>query len=170
MNTRRARPERTIVMISTTKMTSLAAGLLLACGVSTVARADIPSAYSLSPGTVLSTHTPETNACPISDWQLWIEPHKTVRGEIEETRTNKTWDLAGTYDSHGTFHLAGHESADSDRPATVDAQVQSDGSMIFRMATVDDPSPCHNRTVYLPWFRNGNDFSPYGGGGDGSAG
>jgi hypothetical protein len=157
-------------MTSTTKMASLAVGLVLACGATTVARADIPSGYTLEPGSVLTTHTPETNVCPISNWQLWIGSHDTVKGAIEEPSSYKTWRLTGTYDSHGTFHLNGHESDGTDRAAAVDAQVQSDGSMIFRMTNAGDPSPCYNRTVYLPWFRGGNDFNPYLSGGDGPGG
>ena len=122
---------------------------------------------NLSPGTVLSTHTPQTDACPIEEWWWRIGPNDTVSGEIEEITTSKTWDLTGTYDAHGTFHLSGQELGNIDRPTTVDAQVQSDGSMIFRMTTAGDQSPCYNRTVYLPWFRNGNDSGGTGGGGGG---
>ena len=153
-------------MISTPKMASLTAGLLLLCGASSVARADIPSAYTLEEGTVLSTHTPQTNACPISDWHLYVGPHDTVQGTINEEGTNKAWQLAGKYDSHGTFHLNGQELNGTESTGPVDAQVETDGSLSLRMANID-PSPCYNRTVYLPWFRNGNDFDQYSeGGGD----
>jgi hypothetical protein len=164
---RHMQPKRIRVMTSTTKLASLTAGLLFLCGASSVARANIPSSYTLQPGTVLSTHTPETNACPISLWQLWIEPHDTVRGSIGEWGTGKAWRLAGTYDSHGTFHLNGQELNGSASTGTVDAQVQSDGSLSLRMTNLD-PSQCYNRTIYLPWFRNGNDFNPFPQGGDGS--
>jgi hypothetical protein len=159
-NNRTRQLERTATMNSTTKMASLVVGLLLSCGVLTVARADIPTGYTLEPGTVLSTHTPETDVCPISEWHLWIGPHDTVHGTIAEDGTNNALRVSGTYDSHGTFHLTGGELGGTDRAATVDAQVQSDGSMIFRMTNIDDPSQCNNRTVYLLWFRNGNDFGP----------
>ncbi len=154
-------------MAMTKKIASLALGLLFAYGATNAAQASIPADYTLKPGTLLSTHTPATDVCPFSEWRLLIEPHGAVSAEIEESATNRIWDLAGTYDSHGTFHLSGHESDDNERVATVDAQVESDGSMIFRMATIGEPSRCYNRTVYLPWFRNGNDFSPNGGGGGG---
>lgn len=160
-------------MTSASKIAWLATGLLLMRGASTVARANIPSDYTLSPGTVLSTHTPPTDGCPLEEWRLWIGPHDTVSGEIEETGTNAIWQLAGSYDRHGTFHLRGHESdgdrrlEDVGRPAAVDAQVESDGSMIFTMTTTGASSVCHNRTVFLPLFRNGNDFNVNGGGGGG---
>jgi len=136
-------------MTSTMKLTSLAAGLVLLCGATPIARADMTSGYSLQPGTVLSTHTPETNSCRITYWQLWIGPHETVRGAIEEEITDKFWSMSGTYDSQGTFHLKGQDP-DGTEGATVDAQVQPDGSMIFRMTDPADPSQCYNRVVYLP--------------------
>ena len=152
-------------MTSTRKLASISAGLLLLCGASGVARADIPSNYALQEGTVLSTHTPDTNACPVTWWHVRIGPSDTVKGTIAEAGTDKVWRLSGSYDSHGTFHLKGQEPNDTDGAASVDAQVQTDGSLSLRM-TKRDPSQCYNRTVYLPWFRNGNDFNPYSGGGD----
>jgi hypothetical protein len=149
-------------MNSAMKLTSLSVGLLLACGASPGARADIPTGYTLQDGTVLSTHTPETAACPITWWQLWIGPANSVRGKIWEEGTNKAWGVSGAFDSHGTFHL------DDRGMGAVDAQVQSDGSLSLRMAKAGDQSACYNRTVYLPWFRNGNDFNPYLSGGEGS--
>jgi hypothetical protein len=167
------RPERTIGMTSASKIACLATSLLLTHGASAVVRADIPSGYTLRPGTVLSTHTPPTYGCPVEEWRLWIGQHDAVSGEIEDISTNKIWDLAGSYDDHGTFHLRGHKSdgghrlEDVGQEATVDAQVESNGSMIFRMTTAGASSVCYNRTVFLPWFRNGNDFGLNGGGGGG---
>jgi hypothetical protein len=156
-------------MIFTPRVAPIAMGLLLSLGALTGARASVPSAYALQPGTVLSTHTPPTSTCPIAVWRLWIGPSATVRGSIQELGTDKAWNLSGTFDSHGAFHLNGKEVDNTVRAATVDAQVQTDGSMIFRMANAGDPSECYNRTVYLPWFRNGTDFGPppVGGGGGG---
>jgi hypothetical protein len=148
-------------MTSVSKLAAISMGLLIACTGSFAARADIPSRYSLQEGTVLSTHTPATGTCPITWWQLWIGPGRSVEGLIGEEGTSKGWQVSGTYDSHGTFHLDDREKA-----GTVDAQVQSDGSLTMRMANVGDQSQCFNRTVYLPWFRNGNDFDPYLSGGD----
>ena len=148
-------------MFPASKMASVSVGLLLSCGVSVGAWGAIPSAYSLKAGTVLSTHTEETNACRITTWHMWIRPGETVEGTFSEELTNKTWELSGTYDSHGTFHLNDREAGNPGRTGTVDAQVQSDGSLIMRIANTGDPSPCYNRTVYLPWFRNGNDFDAH---------
>jgi hypothetical protein len=124
----------------------------------------------LQSGTLLSTHTPPTATCPISLWHLLIGPGNTVKGTINVVGTNKAWNLAGTYDAHGTFHLSGPEVDGTGRSAEVDAQVQSDGSMIFRMTNAGDPSECYNRVVYLPYFRDGNDVIGGGGGGGGSGG
>jgi hypothetical protein len=157
-------------MIETLRIAPVVAGLLLALGAPATARADIPAAYSLQPGTVLSTHTPPTTTCPLSEWNLLIGLRNTVQGTIVAMGTNKVWSLSGTYDSHGTFHLSGREVDGAGRSAAVDAQVQSDGSMIFRMTNIGDPSECYNRTVYLPWFRDGNDFCEGCGGGGGSGG
>jgi hypothetical protein len=137
-------------------------GMLSSCDASTFAWAGIPSNYVLQDGAVLSTHVPATGECPATQWQLWIGPRSSVRGTIAEGRTT-LWRLSGTYDSHGTFHLQGHETGGAERAGTVDAQVQSDGSLSLRIATIGDTSSCDNRTVYLPWFRNGNDFDPRGG-------
>lgn len=150
-------------MTSTPKMAAIAAAMLLSCGAATVARADIPSGFAPQEGTVLSTHIPGDNVCPTTEWHLTTGPSDTVHGSIYVEGTNSLWGLAGTYDSHGTFHLSDRERGGADRTGTVDAQLQSDGSLILRMATVGDASPCDNRTVYLPWFRNGNDFDPNGG-------
>ena len=136
-------------MISTTEMASIAAGLLLLCGASSVARPEIPSNYTLQQGTVLSTYTPETRACPTSWWHLWIEPRDTVQGTTDELCTNKTWRLAGTYNSHGTFQLKGQELNGSESNGTVDAQVQSDRSPSMRIANLD-PSQFFNGTIYRP--------------------
>jgi hypothetical protein len=154
-------------MTSTAKMTSFAVGVLLSSGVSIVAWADAPSDYVVREGTVLSTHTPETGVCRITRWDLTIGPGETVRGTIKEDGTSKAWQMMGTYDSHGTFHLRGQEVGGAERARAIDAQMELDGSMIFRMTDIGDPSSCYNRTVYLPWFRNGNDFGPasIGGGG-----
>jgi hypothetical protein len=118
----------------------------------------------------LSTHTPPTATCPISFWHLLIGPGNTVKGTINVVGTNEAWNLAGTYDTHGAYHLSGPGVDGTGRSAEVDAQVQSDGSMIFRMTNRGDPSECYNRVVYLPWFRDGNDVIGGGGGGGGSGG
>jgi hypothetical protein len=155
--------ERTSTVTRAAKLASFSMGLFIAYSAALPAHADIPSRYALQDGTVLSTHTPATEACPLTWWQLRIGPGQSVRGLIGEEGWNKAWHLSGTYDSHGTFHLN-----DQERAGTVDAQVQSNGSLSMRMTNVGDQSQCFNRTVYLPWFRNGNDFNPYlndGGGG-----
>jgi hypothetical protein len=147
-------------MTSNTKLASVAAYLVVACGAPAAVQAAIPYQYSLKPGTVLSTHTPDTGGCQFMKWQLTIGPNDTVAAKIEQTGVSKNWELTGTYDSHGTYHLNGHELDGAKGATIIDAQVQADGSMIFTMADAGDPSPCFNRTLYLPWFRNGNDFNP----------
>jgi hypothetical protein len=146
-------------MTSTTKLVIV----LVSCGVSTVARAGIPSNYAPLEGTILTTHIPGSGTCPPTQWHFGIGPNATVQGSIYVPATNGHWQLSGTYDSHGTFHLRGQELGGAARTDAVDAQVQSDGSLTMRIATTGDPSSCGNRTVYLPWFRNGNDFDPSGG-------
>src|SRR5258708_3676105 len=148
--------ERTPTVTTAAKLASISMGLLIASRASLAAHADIPSRYVLQDGTVLSTHTPATEACPLTWWQLRIGPGQSVRGLIGEEGWIKVWHLSGTYDSHGTFHLN-----DQERVGTVDAQVQSDGSLSMRMTNAGDQSQCSNRTVYLLWFRNGNYFDPY---------
>jgi hypothetical protein len=161
LNNRR-RSEGTNAMTLSRPIAVISMGILLSCGVSTLARADIPSNYTLREGTVLSTHIPPTGDCPTTQWQLWIGSQRTVRGTVAAGRTT-LWNLSGTYDSHGTFHLQGHETGGAESAGTVDAQVQSNGSLSLRIAAIGDTSVCVNRTIYLPWFRNGNDFDPLGG-------
>jgi hypothetical protein len=79
---------RTMTMIAPLRMTSVAAGLMLAFWAPAIARADIPTAYALRPGTLLSTHTPPTATCPISFWHLLIGPGDTVKGTINVVGTN----------------------------------------------------------------------------------
>jgi hypothetical protein len=146
-------------MTSTTKFVIA----LLSCGASSIAWADIPSNFAPQEGTVLSTHIPASGNCPITKWQFGIGPHATVQGRVDVSGSSIPWRLSGTYDSHGTFHLHGQELGGAERSGAIDAQVQSDGSLTMRIATINDPSPCDNRTVYLPWFRNGNDFDPAAG-------
>jgi hypothetical protein len=150
-------------MTSTANMAAIAVGVLLSCGASTIARADIPSGYSPQAGTVLSTHIPGDNVCPTTQWRLTIGPSDTVMGSFGVGGTDSIWRLTGTYDSHGTFHLSDREPGGAGQTGTVDAQLQSDGSLSLRMTTPGDASPCDNRVVYLPWFRGGNDFDPNGG-------
>lgn len=149
------------------KMTAIAVAMLLACGASTIAGADIPSSYAPEEGTVLSTHIPGDAVCPTTEWRLEIGPSDTVIGSFGVRGTESVWPLSGTYDSHGTFHLRDREPGGAEKTGTVDAQLQSNGSLVLRMTTPGDASPCDNRTVYLPWFRNGNDSGGGGGGGDG---
>ena len=150
-------------MTSTPKMAAIAVAMLLSCGAATVARADIPSGFAPAEGTVLSTHIPGDNVCDTSEWHLAIGSNDTVRGSFGIEGTNSIWGLAGTYDSQGTFHLSDREQGGAKRAGTVDAQLQSNGSLVLRMATPGDASACDNRTVYLPWFRNGNDYDQGGG-------
>ena len=107
---------------------------------------------------MLATHIPGNNVCPTTEWRLMIGPSDTVMGSFGVEGTDSVWNLTGTYDSHGTFHLSDHEPGGAGKAGTVDAQLQSNGSLALRMATPGDASPCDNRTVYLPWFRRGNDF------------
>ena len=146
-------------MTSTTKIVIV----LLSCGMPTVVRAGIPSNYAPPQGTILSTHIPPSAGCPTTQWHFGIGPDGTVQGSIFVPSTRRDWKLSGTYDSHGTFHLHGQELGGAERTNAVDAQVQSDGSLTMRIATTGDPSSCGNRTIYLPWFRNGNDYDPANG-------
>jgi hypothetical protein len=146
-------------MTSTTKILIA----LLSCGASNIAWAEVPSNYTLQEGTVLSTHIPGTGVCPTTIWQFDIGPHATVQGRVDVSGSHIPWRLSGTYDQHGTFHLRDQELGGAERSGAVDAQVQSDGSLTMRIATSNDASPCGNRTIYLPWFRNGNDYDPAGG-------
>jgi hypothetical protein len=150
-------------MASVMKIASIVAGILLSSGASFVARAAIPSAYAPLEGTVLSTHIPAADGCPGTVWSLAIGPGDTVLGSAGMLGTNRSWQLSGSYDRHGTFHLKSQEPGGDKALGTVDAQVQSDGSLVLRMTNLGDVSPCANRTVYLPWFRGGNDFDPDGG-------
>ena len=86
-----------------------------------------------------------------------------MQGTIGVAGTNRILDVSGTYDSTGIIRLSSQEEGDAEKPGRVDAQVQSNGSLVLTITNIADPSPCLNRTVYLPWFRNGNDFDPNGG-------
>ena len=150
-------------MTSILKVAAVAVGALLSSGASIVALADAPAGYALREGTVLSTHIPAEGSCRSTMWRLLIGPRDTVRGTVGVLGTNTTWQVSGSYTSAGTFHLNRQELGGVERTGTVDAQVQRDGALVLRMSDSADASPCHNRTVYLPWFRNGNDFDPNGG-------
>jgi hypothetical protein len=150
-------------MTSMLKVASIAMGALLSSGVLIAALADVPAGYAPREGTVLSTHIPAEDGCRSTMWRLSIGPSDTVRGTVGVLGTNTTWQVSGSYTSNGTFHLNRQELGGAERTGTVDAQVQRDGALVLRMSDSADPSPCHNRTVYLPWFRNGNDFDPNGG-------
>jgi hypothetical protein len=155
--------ERTLTMRSTPKIVSIVAGALLACGASFAAMASPASGYTLQRGTLLSTHTPATSSCPVTWWKLQAGPGNTLQGTIGVAGTNRILDVSGTYDSTGLFRLSSQEAGSAEKTGTVDAQVQSNGSLVLTITNNGDPSPCLNRTVYLPWFRNGNDFDPNGG-------
>jgi hypothetical protein len=150
-------------MATVMKIITITAGILLTGGASFVALADTPSAYAPLEGTVLSTHIPAADGCPGTVWSLAIGPGDTVLGTAGILGTNRSSQLTGSYDSHGTFHLKSQETGRDQALGTVDAQVQSDGSLVLRMTNLGGVSRCANRTVYLPWFRNGNDFDPDGG-------
>ena len=149
-------------MSPTTKAACIAIRALLSCCASSAALATIPSGYAPQEGTVLSTHIPADGNCPGTVWHLQVRQPGNLLGTVGVSGTNTIWRMSGTYDSNGTFHLSRQVLG-----GTVDAQVQSDGSLVLRMTSAGDPSPCFNRTVYLPWFRNGNDFDPNGGVGGG---
>jgi hypothetical protein len=58
-----------------------------------------------------------------------------------------------------TFHLTGTDLAGTGRTGVVDGTVRSDGVLVATMSKISGPSPCNDKTVYIKWFRGGND--PY---------
>jgi len=147
--------------MTTTKSLMLAGIAVMSLGIGD-AMANTPSRYALAQGTWLSTHTEPANGCPATQLHLEVGPGLTLQGTVvvEAAKQYRTWFESGTYDSNGIFRLKGQELGSAETTSTLDAQVQSNGSLVMRLTDHSEPSPCFNRTVYLPWFRNGNDFEP----------
>jgi hypothetical protein len=119
-------------------------------------------------GTVFSTHSPATAGCPELDWHVWVGPNSSLTGMVGLEGMNDMWRLSGTFAADRSFHLTGKEISGAQRTATVDGSVRaSDGSLIFTIGNISGQSACNNKSVWVPWFRNGNSYDPNGSAGGG---
>ncbi len=109
-------------------------------------------------GMVYSTHTSTQGGCPELFWHVTVGPKMTLVGMVGHGEMQDIWRLSGSYTPEHTFHLNGQELGGAQRTGAVDGKVRADGTLVMTIGNVSGPSPCANKTVYLPWFRDGNDF------------
>jgi hypothetical protein len=136
---------------------AIVAGALLSTAALNIAIAAPTPAY-LEEGTVYSAHSPARDGCPSLDWHVWVGPKDTLSGMIStEGMTPKAFSVTGGIGVDRTFHLDGKEIGGTGRTSTIDGQVRDDGVLVATIGNVSGPSPCANKTVYIRWFRRGND-------------
>jgi hypothetical protein len=138
---------------------AIVAGVLLSGAAWNAALAQAGPAY-LQEGTVYTAHSPARNGCPSLDWHIWVGPQDTLSGMIStEGVTAKAFSMTGGIGADKTFHLAGKEIGGTGRTGVVDGKVRDDGVLMATLSQISGPSPCNDKTVYIKWFRGGND--PY---------
>jgi hypothetical protein len=143
-------------------MVSLKSGVVIAAVAllsGAAANAQKAPAY-LQEGTVYSAHSPARNGCPSLDWHISVGPKDTLSGIIStEGAEPHAFSVTGGIGTDRTFHLNGKEIGGTARTATMDGKVRADGVLVATMSNFSGPSPCADKTVYIRWFRGGND--PY---------
>jgi hypothetical protein len=116
-------------------------------------------------GMVFSATSPAVGDCTAMSWYFRIGANHTLTGMVSHLGTDDVWQVKGTYTPEHTFHVDTQELTGQRRTGSVDGQVMQNGSLTLRVGNVAGESPCANKTIYLPWFRDGNAFTPYAGGG-----
>lgn len=143
-------------------MTSLKSGLAIAAaallsGAAWNAALAAAPAY-LQEGTVYTAHSPARNGCPSLDWHIWVGPQDTLSGMIStEGVSAKAFSMTGGIGADRTFHLNGKEIGGTGRTGVVDGKVRDDGVLVATISQISGPSPCADKTVYIKWFRGGDD-------------
>jgi hypothetical protein len=156
------------VMRKTLTATVVLAAVSL-CGIATTPTTAFAQRFTPQEGMVYSTHSLAKGDCPELFWHVTVGPKMTLLGMVAHGGMQDIWRLSGTYSPEHTFHLDGQELGGTQRTGSVDGKVRADGSLIMTIGDISGPSPCANKSIYLPWFRDGNDFDPnssfVGGGG-----
>jgi hypothetical protein len=116
-------------------------------------------------GMVFSATSPAIGDCTAMSWYFRIGPNHTLTGMVSHLGTEDVWQVKGTYTPQHTFHVDTQELTGQRRTGSVDGQVMQNGSLTMKIGNVAGESPCANTTIYLPWFRDGNAYSPSAGGG-----
>jgi hypothetical protein len=142
----------------------VAAGVL--CGFATNPGAAADRLITPREGMVFSATSPAIGECTAMSWHFRIGPNHTLTGTISHLGTDDVWQVKGTYTPQHTFHIDTQELTGQHRTGSVDGQVMQNGSLTMKVGNVAGDSPCANKTIYLPWFRDGNAYSQYSGGGN----
>ncbi len=116
-------------------------------------------------GMVFAATSPTIGNCTAMSWYFRVGPNHTLTGMVTHLGTEDVWRVKGTYTPNHTFHVDTEELTGQHRTGSVDGAVMQNGSLTMRIGNVAGGSPCANKTIYLPWFRDGNAFYPSAGGG-----
>jgi len=114
-------------------------------------------------GAVFSAYSPAIGDCAALTWNFRIGPNYTVTGMVEHPGTEDVWRVTGTYTPQHTFHLDSQELTGPRRTGSVDGRVEQNGALVMKIGNISGPSPCADKTIYIPWFRDGNAYDPNGG-------
>jgi hypothetical protein len=136
-------------MISTRACLAIAAGTLLAGGLSAALAQPVP------PERVYAFHSLPSDTCPSLDWHVVAEQNNTLNGLIATHGMTVVFRVTGTVAPNGTFHLDGKEVGGSGRTGTVDGQVRTDGWLLADIANITGSSPCNDHVIKVEWFREG---------------
>lgn len=118
-------------------------------------------------GAVFSAYSPAVGDCAAAEWHFRIGPNHTVTGMVDHPGTEDVWRVTGTYTPRHSFHLDSQELTGQRRTGSVDGQVEQNGSLVMKIGNISGPSPCADKTIYVPWFRDGNAYDPNGSAGGG---
>jgi hypothetical protein len=144
-------------------MISFKSGVVIAAAVllSGAANAQQGAPRYVEEGTIYSAHSPARDGCPPLDWHIAVGPKDTLTGIISSEGAKPTaFRMTGGFGPDWTFHLDGQEIGGTGRTGVVDGQVRNkDKVLIAKLSKLSGPSPCADKTVYIKWFRGGND--PY---------
>jgi hypothetical protein len=116
-------------------------------------------------GMVFSATSPAVGGCSAMSWYFRIGPNHTLTGIVTHLGTDDVWRVKGTYTPQHTFHVDSQEMSGQHRTGSLDGQVMQNGSLTMEIGNVVGESPCAHKTIYIPWFRDGNALSPSAGGG-----
>jgi hypothetical protein len=103
--------------------------------------------------------------CTAMSWYFRIGRKHKLTGMVSHLGREDVWRIKVTYIPHHTFHVGSQELTGQQRTGSVDGRVMQDGSLTMKIGNVAGESPCANKMIYVPWFRDGNAFTPYTGGG-----
>jgi len=140
-------------------------GVASLCGIATYPTGAAAQRVVPKEGMVYSTHSPAVDQCPELFWHVWVGPKKTLRGTVDRGDNVNIWRLKGTYTPDHTFHLDSQELGGAQRTGAVDGRVLENGSLVMTLGNISGPSACEGKSIYVPWFRDGNDFNPFDQGG-----